>query len=93
MRASELDRTRTRNKFKEYKDKISEYEKLYKTATEDVERYKKQASFVDSLRTSVTRKDAAVKSITRQLEKAVKENEELKVRAADTLAETEKRIK
>lgn len=93
LRASELDRTRTRNKFKEYKDKISEYEKLYKTATEDVERYKKQASFVDSLRTSVTRKDAAVKSITRQLEKAVKENEELKVRAADTLAETEKRIK
>jgi hypothetical protein len=93
LRASELDRTRTRNKFREYKEKIAEQDRVVHNLTEECERNKKQASFADNLRTTLAKRDGVIKSLRSQLERAAKEGEDLKASLAETISESEKRIK
>ena len=93
LRASELDRVRTRNKIQEYKDKISEYEKTEQKMHEDVEKYKKQAASAEGLKTSVLKKESIIKANRVHLDKITRENDDLKIQMSEVVADTEKKIK
>lgn len=93
LRSSELERMRTRNKLKEFRDKIQDMEGQEKSLHEELERYKRQASFADSLRTSLTKKDGHMRVLRRQLDQANEEVKTLRNKLTETTNEYERRLK
>lgn len=93
LRASELERTRSRNRLNALKDKILEVESECKLLKDENDKLRKLGERFDSMKTTIARKDANLKVLRAQHDKLKTEHEDLVKQAASKQAEMDKRLK
>lgn len=93
LRASELERARNRTRLQALKDRIHELEAQHTSILEENSKLLKANEKVESLKSSIVRKDAMVQTLKEQIDRLHGQIEELKLSELNMQTECNKKIK